>query len=1287
MSFVKRILSLILALVLVIGLLPVTARAGALDNGLVYEVCEDHVEITDYTGSVGEVVIPAEIEGKPVTVIGDCAFYLCSHLVKIDLPDTLICIGDSAFSECIQLTNLEIPDSVTYIGNGAFYDCTNLNRIEISEHVTEIGYGAFRRCIGLTGIYVDENNPNYSSDDRGVLFTKSKAGLIQAPGDLTYIYTIPDGVYNICDYAFEDCFILASITIPESVGVIGHKAFYRCHRLSSIYFSGDAPDLREEAFSDVTATAYYPVDNGTWTDEVMQDYGGNITWASYTSPDHVHRYTPSTTDPTCTHPGYTIHTCICGDKYITDYADPTGHDYTDGICNRCGESDSNSQNPSTPTDPGYGIFAPEDKLNRDNFFFVLWNYHGSPEPVSTENPFTDISESAYYYKAACWAVESGITDGISPTEFGPNIPISRAQAATFLWRAAGSPEPININPYTDVREGAFYYKAVIWASVIEQYMYPESPTEFGINSPFLYGDINWNYKRPTEASAVFTYRTYSDHVVITGYKLPSAEMFIPAEIDDLPVKGIGNGAFQGFTSLTGIELPDSVTSIGAEAFSGCSGLTDIEIPDSVTFIGAEAFSGCSGLTDISIPDGVTSIHAETFSDCSSLTSIEIPGSVTFIGAEAFSGCSALTDISIPDGVTSIHAETFSNCSSLTSIKIPDGVTDIGDSAFSGCSSLTGIVIPDGVSNLSSEVFAGCTSLTDVVIPDSVTSIDYAAFRYCTSLTGIDLPDSVHYIALAAFYQCSGLTEIVIPDGITSIDFETFGWCTNLTDVVIPDSVTFIDREAFCNCLSLNSVEIPNGVTFIGDGAFANCSALTEIEIPDSVTSIGYNAFGWCSSLTGIHVDENNPNYSSDARGVLFDKAKTLLIRVPGAIADPYQIPDSVITIYESAFAGCSGLTDMVIPDNVTEIHPFAFAGCTGLTDVVIPDSITSISYDTFIECSNLRNVGISDSVTSIGYGAFSECSSLTEIDIPGSVTSIDDYAFSNCSSLTNIYFHGDAPVFKNNTFYDVTAQACYPGDNATWTRKVMQDYGGHIIWMTYDHSHEYTASVTAATCTSGGHITHICACGHSYIAEYLDPLGHNYVYGVCSRCHAIDPDYEAPAENPFTDIPAGAFYEAPVLWAVENGITSGVTADSFNPGGSCLRAQVVTFLWRAEGQPEPAITTSRFTDVKPTDFFYKPVLWAVEQTITSGISATEFGSYSNCNRAAVVTFLWRAAGCPEPISTNNPFSDVKTTDFFYKPVLWAVENDITAGLTATTFGPTAECNRAQVVTFLYRAYN
>ena len=169
-------------------------------------------------------------------------------------------------------------------------------------------------------------------------------------------------------------------------------------------------------------------------------------------------------------------------------------------------------------------------------------------------------------------------------------------------------------------------------------------------------------------------------------------------------------------------------------------------------------------------------------------------------------------------------------------------------------------------------------------------------------------------------------------------------------------------------------------------------------------------------------------------------------------------------------------------------------------------------------------------------------------------------------------------------------------------------------------------------------------------------------------------------------MPADSFCADPVAWAVANGITNGTSETTFDPTGLCLRAHVVTFLHRAAGAPVPPTDENPFTDVKETDFFYKPVLWAVNRGITNGISATKFGAADVCNRAAVVTFLWRAMGSPEPETAENPFVDVKTTDFFYKPVLWAVEKGITQGLDATHFGPASPCNRAQVVTFLYRAY-
>ncbi len=171
--------------------------------------------------------------------------------------------------------------------------------------------------------------------------------------------------------------------------------------------------------------------------------------------------------------------------------------------------------------------------------------------------------------------------------------------------------------------------------------------------------------------------------------------------------------------------------------------------------------------------------------------------------------------------------------------------------------------------------------------------------------------------------------------------------------------------------------------------------------------------------------------------------------------------------------------------------------------------------------------------------------------------------------------------------------------------------------------------------------------------------------------------------NPFADVPVDSFYIDSVLWAVENGITNGTSCITFSPKQPCVRAQAVTFLWRAAGSPEPVSTVNPFQDVTEEDFYYKAVLWALENGITNGVDATRFGPLLECNRAQIVTFLWRSQGSPAAAG-ENPFTDVEPGSFYEQAVRWAVHNRIANGLTATAFGPNAVCNRAQIVTFLYR---
>lgn len=180
----------------------------------------------------------------------------------------------------------------------------------------------------------------------------------------------------------------------------------------------------------------------------------------------------------------------------------------------------------------------------------------------------------------------------------------------------------------------------------------------------------------------------------------------------------------------------------------------------------------------------------------------------------------------------------------------------------------------------------------------------------------------------------------------------------------------------------------------------------------------------------------------------------------------------------------------------------------------------------------------------------------------------------------------------------------------------------------------------------------------------------------------------AGTENPFTDVEAGVYYEKPVLWAVAEGVTVGKTATEFAPADACTRAQAVTFLYRAAGEPAVGEVENPFTDVKEGAYYENAVLWAVENGITSGMTKTTFAPESTVTRGQMVTFMHRAAGLPDvDEETENVFEDVKAGAYYEDAVLWAIENDITKGVSNTEFAPADPCTRAQIVTFLYRADN
>ena len=382
---------------------------------------------------------------------------------------------------------------------------------------------------------------------------------------------------------------------------------------------------------------------------------------------------------------------------------------------------------------------------------------------------------------------------------------------------------------------------------------------------------------------------------------------------------------------------------------------------------------------------------------------------------------------IRNGVTSISYVAFGDCTGLTSVTIPNSVTSIGYGAFYGCTGLTSITIPDSVTSIGDSAFHGCTGLTNVTIPDSMTSIDSYTFNGCTGLTNVTIPDSVTSIGGGAFYGCTGLTSVTIPDSVTNIGSYAFRGCTGLTSITIPDSVTSIDDYAFADCTGLASITVSSGNK--NYDSRNNCNGIIETatnklisgckntDIPDSVTSIGDNAFCGCTGLTSITIPD-----SVTSIGIFTFTDCTGLTSV--------TIPDSVTNIGDWAFWGCTGLVSITIPDSVTRIDHYAFADCTGLASITVSGG--NKNYDSRNNCNGIietatnvlisgcKNTDIPDSVTCIGCGAFRGCTGLTSITIPDSVTSIDYDAFRGCTGLTSITIPDSVTSIDSYTFSGCT---------------------------------------------------------------------------------------------------------------------------------------------------------------------------------------------------------------------------------------------------------------------------
>ena len=600
-----------------------------------------------------------------VTSIGDSAFCVCGSLTSITIPSSVTSIGDSAFRACGSLTSVTIGAGVTSIGDSAFRDCTSLTSITIPSSVTSIGDSAFSGCYKLIEVYnfsslnITEGSGSYGAvaDHAQVVHDSpddpSRLSITQ-DGFIVYntikynryylmgyvgnesVITLPDSIngkdYEIYDYAFNNNASLQSVTIPYSVKYIRDYAFYNCSSLTIYCVATSIPS--------------------GW--EINWNYSNcPVVWKCY-------------------------HNDVADDGYVYAVIDGLRYSLKDNIATVIRQSSIISDGIIIPSFVEYnGIIYSVTSI--DDYAFYNCS---SLTSVTISTSVTSIGDYAF---SGCSSLSSiTIPDGV--TSIG-----------AYAFYNCSSLESITISAgVTSIGNYAFKNcsKLIIYCEAANQ------PNEWrndwnSSGCPVVWDCINNEvadngYIYSVIGGLRYVLKDNTAIVVRQDLNIPS-DIVIPSSVlhngITYSVTSIGNYAFWGCGSLENVTIGNGVISIGYASFGGCNSLISITIPNSVTSIGELAFLGCTLLESVIIPASVTSIGNYAFMDCIALTKVIIGNGITYIGNSVFHNCASLTSITIPDCVTSIDSFAFYDCTSLESVIIPDSVTSIGEDAFYGCDSL------------------------------------------------------------------------------------------------------------------------------------------------------------------------------------------------------------------------------------------------------------------------------------------------------------------------------------------------------------------------------------------------------------------------------------------------------------------------------------------------------------------------------------------------------------------------------------------------------------------------
>ena len=807
------------------------------------------------------------------------------------------------------------------------------------------------------------------------------------------------------------------------------------------------------------------------------------------------------------------------------------------------------------------------------------------------------------------------------------------------------------------------------------------------------------------------------------------------------VTTINDFAMNGCAKVTGeLVIPDSVQTIGRSAFES-SGFTSLTLGNSVREIGVSAFYKCTTMTgDLVIPASVTTIGENAFASTGFNGTLDFQAQIEEFPAAIFKGLN-FTSVSFSDSVKTIGDRAFENCEQLKTVTFGQGLETIGSSAFKGAGISGKLTFPDSLKRIKDYAFSNCLGITEIDLPEGNATIEYAAFTEDTSVQKIKIPlseiqfDKLTNTGYYIFtnYRQDKLETIVVGTAPSENGMSLFSNSLNgLKTIVIGTGVSKIDSSIFSNTKLLKSALYPSNLnidkkwdanhylTDVGTKYKVTANGSMEQKAEQAMLTFTTPEGKNCPTVTYLSTNENAVTVDKDGKikaiGSVGQKA-TIKAQYDGTTFAKVDV-----TIGTSA-GGAFYSIDPVIADQT-------YTGAELKPAVTVTKNGEVIGTGYSVEYSANINVGTATATvkvgdTVIGTATFNIVKATPSISISATP---DTLTGSGTVKLTvtpdgvpaegkiDVTCDNGITVTKNE---DGTLTAALPNETKTYTFKAIYDGDANHekasdtcqVSVTRRSSsssdRSYAVSVPSAkngdvtvspkNASKGDRVTVTVKPDSGYeigSVTVLDSKGNElkltdkgdgkYSFTMPDGKVEIKAVFAKKVKtSPFDDVSADAYYNQAVQWAQEKGITDGISSNLFGPKQPCTRSQIVTFLWRAAGSPEPKSTAAGMTDVVPGSYYAKAVAWAVENGITTGTAEGTFSPDATCTRAQAVTFLARAQNAKA--TGKTAFSDVPADSYFADAVAWAQANGVTTGTSETTFSPDNDCTRAQIVTFLYRA--